>query len=187
MRTVSYARLSLIACVLLWRALGVAPIYAAEASALSEYAVKAAFIYNFAKYTEWPASTFGTPRDPVVLCVFASDAYGPALGTIDGRPVQGRTMRVRRSVRPDELKSCQMLFVAESDERRVPELMRAVKGSPVLTMSDSEGFAEAGGMIGLVNTGERVQLQINHDATQRSGLKVSSQLLNLAKLVKDRR
>jgi len=79
-----------------------------------------------------------------------------------------------------------MMFIAESEERRIPELLRVVKGSPVLTVGDVDGFAEAGGMIGLINADNRVQFEINNEAAQRANLKISSQLLRLARLVKER-
>ena len=182
----NFARLLLIACAVLWHVLTGSPVYGADQAAPSEYAVKAAFIFNFAKFTEWPAAASGAPHGQIVLCAFAGEAYRAALAAIDGKAVQGRTIRVRRGVRPDEIKSCHMMFIAESEERRIPELLRVVKGSPVLTIGDANGFAEAGGMIGLINADNRVQFEINNEAAQRAKLKIGSQLLRLARLVKER-
>ena len=181
-----FTRLLSIACAALWHALTGSPVYGADQAAPSEYAIKTAFIYNFAKFTEWPAAASGATQGQIVLCAFASEPYGAALAAIEGKPVQGRIIRLRRGVRPDEIKSCHMMFVAESEERRIPELLRAVKGSPVLTIGDADGFAEAGGMIGLITADNRVQLEINNEAAQRANLKISSQLLRLARLVKER-
>jgi hypothetical protein len=175
-----------IACVLLWHALGGAPVHGADPVAPSEYAVKAAFIYNFAKFTEWPPAAGGGTRDPIVLCAFAGEPYDAALASIDGKSVQGRTLRVRRGLRPIEIKSCHVVFIAASEERRIPELLRAAAKAPVLTVGDSDGFAEGGGMIGLINADNRVQFEINNDAAQRVNLKIGSQLLRLARLVKER-
>ncbi len=174
-----------IACAVLWHALGGAPVLAADPAVASEYAVKAAFIYNFAKFTEWPPAAGGA-RDPIVLCVFAGEPYDAALASIDGKSVQGRPLRIRRGVRPAEVKSCHMVFIAVSEERRIPELLRAAGGSPVLTIGDAEGFAEGGGMIGLISADNRMQFEINNEAAQRANLKFGSQLLRLARLVKER-
>lgn len=182
----TFARLQLIAGAVLWSVLNGSPVHGADPLAPSEYAVKAAFIYNFAKFTEWPPAPGAGARDPIVLCAFAGESYDAALASIDGKSVQGRTLRVTRGARPIEIKSCHMLFIAASEERRIPELLRAAAKSPVLTIGDTDGFAEGGGMIGLINADNRVQFEINHEATQRANLKIGSQLLRLARLVKER-
>ncbi len=175
----------LIAGAVLWHALTGAPAYGADPAVQTEQSIKAAFIYNFAKFTEWPATTGETPG-VLVLCAFSGESYGAALAAIDGKAVHGHTMRVRRGVRLDEIKSCHMVFIAESNEHRTAELLRAARGAPVLTIGEADGFAEAGGMIGLITADNRVQFEINNEAAQRANLKISSQLLRLARLVKER-
>lgn len=182
----TFARLAVIAGLVLWTALSGPPAHGADPVAPSEYAVKAAFIYNFAKFTEWPPAAGGDTRDPIVLCAFAGEKYDAPLASISGKPVQGRPLRVRRDVRPIEIKSCHMVFIAESEERHIPELLRAAGGLPVLTIGDAYRFAEGGGMIGLINADNRVQFEINNEAAQRANLKIGSQLLRLARLVKER-
>ena len=184
-RPMASVRLPVIACALLWAAWVGAPAYGAD-PAPSEFALKAAFIYNFAKFTEWPPVPGEGAREPIVLCAFAGEPYDAALASIDGKSVQGRTLRVRRGLRPIEIKSCHVAFIAASEERRIPELLRAAAKAPVLTVGDSDGFAEGGGMIGLINADNRVQFEINNDAAQRANLKIGSQLLRLARLVKER-
>lgn len=180
------ARLLLLASAGLWHALTGLPVHGADAAAPSEYAVKTAFIFNFAKFTEWPAPASVATRGQIVLCAFAGEPYKAALAAIDGKSLQGRTMQVRFRVGREEIKSCDMMFVTGSEERRITELLRMVKGSPVLTVGDVDGFAEAGGMIGLIYADNRVQFEINNEAAQRANLKIGSQLLRLARLVKDR-
>jgi len=158
---------------------------ASAADALTEPQVKAAYIYNFAKFVQWPAEAHATPQAPLVLCVAARDGLGGALAAIEGKPVQGRELRIRRAVKPDELKACHILFVPEAEERAAPELLRKAGGLPLLTIGEYDGFAAAGGGIGLVNRDERVQFEINPDAASRANLKVSSQLLRLATIVRD--
>lgn len=160
---------------------------AACAQALSEQQVKAAFLYNFTKFVEWPAEAFAAPQAPFVLCIPGRDALGGNLDAIQGRTVQGHELRVKRSVRPDEVKACHVLFVPEAQEGPVAELVRAARTLPVLTVGESEGFAEAGGAIGFVSREDRVHFEINLDAASRASLRISSQLLRLATIVRDGR
>jgi hypothetical protein len=155
------------------------------ADALTESQVKASFVFNFARYVEWPAGVFATPQAPLVLCVAAKDALGGALAAIEGKTVQGRVLQVRRGVKSDEIKSCQILFVPESEAPATMELLRKVGRLPVLTIGEREGFAAAGGCIGFVPGDERVRFEINPDAASRAGLTISSQLLRLATIVRD--
>jgi len=166
-------------------ALGAAGVVAAEA--LTEVQVKAAYVYNFVKYVEWPAGAFATAQSPVVLCVAAGDGLRGALAAIDGKQAQGRALQLRRAVRPDEFRSCHILFVPESEERVAGELLRKAGSLPVLTVGEHDGFAAAGGVIGFVVRDDRVQFEINPDAAARADLKVSSRLLQLATIVRDAR
>ncbi len=147
----------------------------------SEASLRVGFVYNFGKFTEWPAQSL--PAGQVMLCLAGPDVQG-AVATIEGRVIQGRTVRVRRVSRPDELKGCQMAYLTDLDERRVTDLLRAVRGQPVLTVGDVEGFVDLGGMIGLGLSAGRVHFDINQEAVQAGGLKLSSQLLRLARAVK---
>lgn len=162
-----------------------APACGADSGVQPDRAVKAAFMYNFVKFTEWPAAAGPTPG-VLALCAFSDESYATALAAIDGKAVQGRVLQVRHGVRPDEIKWCQMLFISESEERRTAELLRAARGAPVLTIGEAEGFAGAGGMIGLITVDNRVQFEINNAAAQRAQLKFGAQLLRLARLVGER-
>ncbi len=163
-------------------ALGAAGTVAAEA--LTEVQVKAAYVYNFVKYVEWPAGAFATAQSPVVLCVAAGDGLRGAFAAIDGKQAQGRVLQLRRAVRPDEFRSCHILFVPESEERAAGELLRKAGSLPVLTVGEHDGFAAAGGVIGFVVRDDRVAFEINPDAAARADLKISSRLLQLATIVR---
>lgn len=165
--------------------LGVVRAFAAEP--LTEAQVKAAYVYNFVKYVEWPATAFATAQSPVVLCVSAGDGLRGAFAAIDGKQAQGRALQLRRAVRPDEYRACHILFVPESEERGAAELLRRVGSLPVLTVGEHDGFTAAGGVIGFVVRDDRVQFEINPDAAARADLKVSSRLLQLATIVRDAR
>lgn len=153
----------------------------------AEWQVKAAHIYNFAKFVQWPEDAFATPRAPLVLCIASGGARGGAFDAIDGKPVQGRDLRVRTGVRPADLKACHILFVPESAGPAVPDLFRVTGTSPTLIVGEAEGFAAAGGSIGFVAHDERVEFEINPDAASRANLKISSQLLRMATIVRDAR
>lgn len=150
----------------------------------TEYQVKAAFLYNFAKFTEWPDDGRVAREGGYTLCIVGRDPFGAALDEIAGRQVHGLPLRVRRAVSLDTVRDCQILFVSESEERRLPELLRAIEARPVLTVSDIDGFADAGGMIGLALADRRLQFDVNLGAATRSNLRISSQLLKLARSVR---
>lgn len=164
-----------------WLVLGGQPALADNG--LSEYQVKAAFIYNFAKYLEWPAESFATKDAPIQLCLVGRDVFGAPLAAIEGRKAQGRELRVRRGVAGDEIRTCHIAFVTYTEERRVAALLAQAAGFPVLTMSDIEDFAQSGGAVGFVNADQRVQFEINLQTLQRSNLRLSSEVLKLARVV----
>jgi YfiR/HmsC-like len=157
----------------------------AAAEPLSEGNAKAAFVFNFAKFTDWPSEAFAGPGTGISLCLLRGvDSYEVNLGAFAGKSVQGRPFAVHPSTRPETLRQCQMLFLDELDERHLGDVLKGTHGLPVLTVSDIEGFAESGGMIGLVHIDNRIQFEVNPDAVTQGGLKVSAQLMQLARIVK---
>jgi len=157
---------------------------AVHAESLAEYEIKAAFIYNFAKFVHWPAPAFERPQAPLNLCLIGKDQFGAALDTIDHKLAQGHELQVRRQVRLEDLKSCHILFVSESDRAKLAPIFLAIANANVLTISDLERFAEAGGIIGLYNVDNQVQFAINLDVARGASLQIDSQLLKLAKIVR---
>lgn len=153
-----------------------------RAQSPAEYEIKAAFLYNFAKFVQWPASTLA-PQAPLTVCVIGSDPFGAALDTVDRKVAQGHELQVRRRARLEEARSCHILFVAESERAAVPAILHAVQGAGVLTVSDIDRFAEAGGIIGLSDVDNKVQFSINLDRAHDDLLQINSQLLKLAKIV----
>jgi uncharacterized protein DUF4154 len=153
----------------------------AGADAASDVEVKAAFLYNFAKFTQWPALAAGTP---LVLCVLGDDAVGAALnGTIHGQQIDGHGLEVRRLGTDISAQSCHVLFAAGSEIRRASPTLDSVRLLPILTVSDASGFAQTSGMIELFVEGGHMRFAVNVDSVQRSGLHLSSRLLGLAKIV----
>lgn len=151
----------------------------------SESVVKAGFIYNFAKFTEWPPAALAVGGS-VQFCMTGPDPQGAVSQAMEGKPLQGRALVVRRNVRSDELRSCHIVYISDTDERRQGEALRAIRGLPVLSIGDAEGFAEVGGMIGLVAEGGRIQFEVNAEVAHAAGLKISSQLMRLARTVRGR-
>lgn len=161
-------------------ALPAAPALAAAADEPSaEYGVKAAFLYNFTKFVEWPS---GADRGDLVLCVFGDDPFGSGLDRLtQGERLDGRRLVVRRPAETGALKSCHVLFVSRSERARVREILASVEDAPVLTVADLDGFLDQGGMIDLVLEQNKVRFQVRQDVAERSRLKISSKLLSLAK------
>lgn len=144
-----------------------------------ENPLKAAFVFNFAKYVEWPESASG--NGPLVACVASGDGLAAALSQFEGRMVGGRSFQVQRPATPADAGGCHLVVVAEAAGRRNVAWLRQLPAQGVLTVGDSEGFIDEGGMIGLVRSGDRLQFDINQPALQRAGLRASSQLLKLAR------
>jgi hypothetical protein len=152
------------------------------ASPAGEYQIKAAYLLNFARYVEWPAARL--PAGAALrACVLGRDPFGGALGALEGRQVNGHELRVRQLDGAAQTDDCQVVFVAESEERRLGAVLRMLAGRGLLLVSDIDGFAEAGGSIGLVTEDGRVRFDINQASLQRDGLRASAQLLRLARTV----
>lgn len=147
-----------------------------------EYQIKAAYLLNFARYVEWPAARLASGM-PLRLCVVGRDPFGGALAGVEGRQVNGHEVRVRQVDGAEQAADCHIVFIADSEERRLGVLLRGLAVRSVLTVSDIDGFAEAGGAIGLVVEDERVRFDINQAVLLRDGLRASSQLLRLGRSV----
>jgi len=150
----------------------------AEADNLAEDTVKAGFILNFAKYTEWPAGALdgGNLR----VCGLGNQLLSGKLAQMQGRQVQGHEIQVRSTMRVDEWRDCHVLFIPAGEKQRLELVLRALAQTPVLTVSDGEDFTRSGGMIGLKLRAGRVRFDINLAAVRKAGLNLSSQLLKLA-------
>ena len=163
---------------------GVSPSRA-EVSQLSENQMKAAYLFNFAKFVEWPASAFPGAGAPLVIGVIGKGPYGEAHNALAGRIAKGRKVSIRQFTRIEEVGGCQILFIAASEKPRLKEILRALPASGVLTVSDLKHFCSLGGMIGLVTRGEKLLFEVNVGNAERAGLKLSSQMLKLAQTVFD--
>src|SRR3990170_3937550 len=158
----------------------------AQSQELPEYAVKAAFIYKFTKFVDWPAQAFADPKEPFSICVLGKDHFGNVLDQIfSGKTVNGREPVVKRSNSVEELKRCHILFISSSEKKRLARIIEVIKFAGILTIGDMDQFAESGGIIGLNEQDKKINIEINVDAVKRSDLKISSKLLIIGKTVSD--
>jgi hypothetical protein len=154
----------------------------AAAPTPGEYEVKAAFLYNFARFVEWP--TQAVAGRPFVIAVYGDDPFGPLLDqTLSGQRVQDQPLELRRIRRVDDAAGVHILFVSASEVDHLPDLFKALEGASVLTVGETDGFAARGGMIGFVVQGKRVRFDVNRAHAARAGLRLSSQLLQVARAV----
>lgn len=161
-------------CLLALAALASAPARADNNAA----AIKAAFVYNFAKFVEWPESAFADPRSPLELCVAGAGLEG-RLQRLEGREAQGHPIRVRNLGGHDSAAGCHILVLETSAGERA-QMLQAVGGKAVLTIADGVDFPREGGMIGLFVASNRVQFVVNLGAAHGAGLKLSARMLQLA-------
>jgi hypothetical protein len=157
----------------------------AAAQSVREPALKAAFLYNFAKFTEWPGDALGA-GSPVTLCVVGDDAVAGSLEeAVQGKRVEGHALGVQRMHADGPLRTCHLLYAGDINARTASQLLDGTRGLPVMTVSDLDRFAQMGGTAQLYLEGEKMRFAINVESAQRSRLRLSSQLLALARLVKD--
>ena len=151
---------------------------------VSEYQIKAAFVYNFAKFVEWPGDTASSGGPTLIIGVLGDDLFGETLNdTVRGKTVNGRGLAVRRFSSLRRLEACQILFLGTSVADHVPEILSRIQGTAVLTVGEGERFAQEGGMIGFMTEDNKVRFAINAQSAERAGLKISSKLLALARIV----
>ena len=156
----------------------------AQSDGSREYQIKAAFLFNFAQFVTWPQTSFPSQDAPFCIGILGDDPFGPALEeTIHGEAIDRHRMTVMRAQSIDDLKSCQMIFVSRSEEGRVNEILSQLGSKPVLTIGEVESFARDGGDINFYLSDGKVHFEINSSSAQRCGLKISSQLLNLGRIV----
>lgn len=171
---------------LLLSLLGLRAIAAAEARVISEYEVKAAFLHKFALFVEWPGSAFQKESDPFVIGILGQDPFGPHLAkAIAGKLVGNRPILLRTYRTVAEAKDCHLLYISPSERPNLRQIMSELGGRGVLTVGDMAGFAEQGGVINFVRSGQTIKFHINPDAAKRAGLTISSQVLEMAVIVRD--
>ena len=153
----------------------------AQTLAPREYQIKAAFLYNFTKFIEWPPEAFPSPSAAIKLCVLGEDPFGDDLEqTIRGKLINGRTVVVQRFQGMQGLDGCHVLFVSTSEQRHLSQILESLKGRSVLTVGEGREFAKLGVMIFFIEEGNKIRLGIDDDAAKRAGLGISPELLRVA-------
>ena len=154
------------------------PLTASQARAdeLPEYRLKAAFLYNFALFTEWPAEV----GDTLTLCIVGRDPFGRDIDELQGKPVGDRSVTLQRKGLGDSLKSCQIIFIAASAMGNLPRLLDELRERPVLTVADSPGAARQGVALNMAVAQNKVTFEANLQAARAARIGLSSKLLRLA-------
>jgi hypothetical protein len=154
--------------------------YAQQSS--SEYRVKAAYLFNFLKFVEWPEEAFADPLAPIVIGIVGNNPFGNALPQVVlGKTVQGRDLVIRQYHVGEDLRGSHILFIGASEKKRLPQILSSLRGSSVLTVADMDRFLDAGGMILFSFEGNHVRFTIDVNATNQARLKLSSKLLSVAR------
>jgi hypothetical protein len=152
---------------------------------VNEYQVKAFFLYNFARYVEWPSRSFKAATDPIVICILGQNPFGSALDeAIAGKVVEGRPFVIRQISDIPSSGACHILFVNSSERRRFRSTAGRLKGSGVLTVGETQGFTADGGVINFKLEDGKVRFEIDVDAAGQEHLRISSKLLSLAQIAK---
>ena len=152
-----------------------------DAQAGLEYQVKAAFLFNFAKFVDWPPHKFNEPDSPLIIGIIGDDPFGALLEeAVQDKQINDRSVMVQHIATMEELRKCHIIFVCRSESDRLGPILAEVRGDNVLTVGETDKFISKGGMINFVMVGDKVRFQINDSAARRAGLKISSQLSSVA-------
>ncbi len=155
-----------------------------SAQTTREFQVKAVFLFNFARFTQWPPDAFPKTNSPVVIGVLGTDPFGSFLpDTVRDERVNGRLLAVERYQTLEEIETCHILYIGQSEAGRLDEILTALKGKPILTVTDIEGAATRGAVVRFVNERNRVRFRVNLETAHALRLNLSSKLLRAAEIV----
>lgn len=171
--------------ILITLAVVVPPPARAAAQELNEYQVKAAFLYNFARFVEWPNNAGLDPNAPIIIGILGRDPFGGEIDrAIEGKSVNGHRLEIKRFSTLEGYQTCHILFVSSSERNNLPRILATLAKHSVLTVSETDRFAHIGGIINFITIEHRIRFEINQAAAERVGLKISSKLLSLGKIVR---
>ncbi|HET9404824.1 MAG TPA: YfiR family protein [Burkholderiales bacterium] len=158
---------------------------AADDAATLEHRIKAAYLYQFAGYVEWPPDSFAQPDTPVTIAVLGAESLAAELNqVVTGRTVGGRTVVVKRVKAGEPLAGVHILFIGRAERARLVPLAQASQSRAILTVTESDGALAQGSMINFVLVDRRVRFEVALDPVEKSGLKLSSRLLAVAQQVR---
>ena len=170
----------LIASIILFSA---GPAASAQTAISREYKIKAVFLFNFAQFVDWPPEAPASPQAPLIIGVLGDDPFDGYLDdTVRGEKLNNRPFVVQRYRRVEDIDGCQVLFIGRTNPSQLAHILAALKGRSILTVGDTEGFYEDGGIIRFVTENNRIRFRINVDAAEAAHLVISSKLLRLAEV-----
>ena len=158
----------------------------AQPQAAPEYQVKAAFIYNLAQFIEWPEQAFKDAGSPLTVCVFDTNTLGNALEPYRNETVKGRKLVIKQYGEAQDMMECHILFLNSTDKKLLKQVLDTVKNQNILTIGEAEGFARMGGIINFIKVKNKIHFEINVDAAKKAGFNLSSEILKLAKIVREK-
>lgn len=161
----------------------VAPGVAADSRTKTEYMVKAAYLYNFLDFVEWPYEPVADIQKPYHICILGKNPFSGITEKMTDKRIRHRKVAVHSISSVEELKECHLLYISASERDALPQILHALKSKSVLTVSDMQNFVNQGGMIGFVNQSGTIRFEINTKAAQQTGLTISSYLLKLARII----
>lgn len=150
---------------------------------LSADEIKAAYLFNFAKFIDWPDQTFVDATAPLHICFIGGESVEKTFRSLEGKKVKGKSLQVRNVTQAQDMGECHILFIGSDQIQRWPQIQKQIPQDGLLTVSDGDRFSQDGGMINFSPEQNRIRFIINLDNTQNAGLKLSSQLLQLAEVV----
>ncbi len=177
------------ACLVFWLVLATQAVIpqfaAAQEDSAGEYELKAAILYNLTRFIEWPRTAYSSPQAPTVLCILGRDPFGESLSSMVSKQTpNGRPVQIRHVRNDKEVGGCHVLYVSSSERKQVVQILSTAAGSNTLTVGEIAQFAARGGMVQFGLEDKEVRFDVNLDAALRAGLKISSRLLVLARVVK---
>lgn len=173
----------LVVLLLLWIVLAAAiPAADGQENKFNEYEVKAAFIYNLAKFIEWPDKSMDR-KSTLTIYILGNAPFGSALDAIRGKTIKEKAIVVKKTDSLNILKNGDILFISNSEKERLDQILNEISRLPILTIGDTESFAENGVIVNFYIEDKKVRFEINIEAAKRAGLRVSSNLLKLARII----
>jgi hypothetical protein len=173
----------LVVLLLVWIASAAAiPTAHGQEKAIGEYDVKAAFLYNLTKFIEWPDKSLDQ-KSALTIYILGDAPFGNALDAIRGKTIKGKAIVVKKTNSLDILKHGDILFISNSEKGRLEQILKGISGLPILTVGDTESFAENGVIVNFYIEDNKIRFEINIEAAKRAGLRISSNLLRLGKII----
>ncbi|HBA88897.1 MAG TPA: DUF4154 domain-containing protein [Geobacter sp.] len=171
--------------MLIGAALALFPSTEPRADLPQEYQVKAAMVFNIAKYVEWPTESLAAGSSPLIVCSIGRGPFAAALERYQGKTAMGHPLALRRLAPGEEPGECHVLVISGIEKRYLAGILEQARKRPVLSVSDLPDFAQAGGIIGLVEQEGKVRFEINMKTARQSRVKISSQLLKLSRILRE--